>query len=179
MTGAADAGAQTASASSAARYGASLMERLPIYLNDHLTGLTAGVELARRAESSNAGSEYGEALAGLRAQVEEDRETLRDVMRRLDADEDRLKVVAGWVGEKFGRLKLNGQLLGYSPLSRLLEIEGMVIGATARRGLWRSLAALADPRLEGVDFGALESRTEAQLEVLGRLRDRAAGEALP
>ena len=37
-------------------------------------------------------------------------------------------MVAGWVAEKAGRLKLNGSLLTYSPLSRLVELEGLSLG---------------------------------------------------
>ena len=35
----------------------------------------------------------------------------------------RAKDGAAWVAEKLGRLKTNGQLTGYSPLSRLVELE--------------------------------------------------------
>ena len=155
------------------------MDRLPIYLNDHLTGATAGAELARRTAGANDGSEYGEPLGRLAEEIEEDRATLKDVMSRLDIGEDKLKVVAGWMGEKFGRLKLNGQLLGYSPLSRLIELEGLLIGSTARAAMWRSLELLGEERLEGIDFAALRTRAETQRDELAGLRDRAAAEALP
>ena len=43
---------------------------------------------------------------------------------------DRLKVAGAWAGEKAGRLKLNGHLTGYSPQSRVIELEGLVVGVT-------------------------------------------------
>jgi hypothetical protein len=36
-------------------------------------------------------------------------------------------------------LKLNGQLRGYSPLSRLDELELLQIGVAGKRRLWRAL----------------------------------------
>ena len=71
---------------------------LATYLNDHLAGATAGVELARRARGQNEGTPLGRFLEGLAAEIEDDRETLKAVMARLEVGTDRLKVVAGWVG---------------------------------------------------------------------------------
>ena len=50
-----------------------------------------------------------------------------------------------------GRLKPNGQLTGYSPLSRLVELEGLSLGITGKLGLWRALLGLVpgEPRLDG------------------------------
>jgi hypothetical protein len=101
-------------------------------------------------------------------------------MRRLDVREDRFKQVAGWSGEKLGRLKPNGQLLGYSPLSRLVEIEGLVLGVSGKRALWTSLkvALGTDPRLAGIDLDGLEERARAQRRDLEGARRQAAVAAL-
>jgi hypothetical protein len=135
---------------------------LAIYLNDHLAGSVAGVELARRAKGGNEGTEIGAVLAEVCAEIEADQETLRGVMRRLEVGEDRVKPVLGWVAEKLGRLKANGQLRGYSPLSRVVELEGLQIGVAGKRMLWRSLGHACESRLPDLDFGALEARAEAQ-----------------
>src|SRR5690349_6467802 len=94
---------------------------LPIYLNDHLAGANAGRDLARRAAHSNQGTELGDFLDWLAGEVEADRAQLVDVMERLDVSRDPLKAGAGWLAEKLGRLKPNGRLLEYSPLSRVIE----------------------------------------------------------
>ncbi len=143
---------------------------LAIYLNDHLAGSTAGVELARRARGSNEGTELGEFLATLAAEIEEDRDTLQEVMEAVSAGRDRLKVTGGWAGEKLGRLKLNGSLLSYSPLSRVVELEGLRLGVEGKACLWRMLRELADPRLSGFDFDALIARAERQRDELERRR---------
>ena len=147
---------------------------LATYLNDHLAGATAGLELAKRARGSNRGTEWGELLEQIADEIDEDRETLREVMRKLGVGEDRIKQIGAWSMEKVGRLKLNNPLLGYSPLSRVIELEGLVIGVTGKRSLWRALNRIAtgDPRLAGFDFTALAERAErlaTELET-GRLR---------
>jgi hypothetical protein len=143
---------------------------LAIYLNDHLAGSTVGVELARRARGSNEGTELGDFLATLVVEIEEDRDTLQEVMEAVGAGRDRLKVTGAWAGEKLGRLKLNGSLLGYSPLSRVVEVEGLRLGVEGKACLWKMLRELADPRLSGFDFDTLIARAERQRDELERQR---------
>ena len=104
---------------------------LAIYLNDHLAAATAGVELVRRAASSHDG-ERGDELARLADEIAEDRESLRDIMKRLDVSESTVKKSAGWAGEKVGRLKPNDHLVSRSPLSDVLELEALRAGTAAR-----------------------------------------------
>ena len=143
---------------------------LATYLNDHLAGSTVGVELARRARGSNEGSELGGFLAELTIEIEQDRATLEEVMAAVGAGRDRIKVVGAWAGEKVGRLKLNGSLLGYSPLSRVVELEGLRLGVEGKACLWRMLRELADPRLSSFDFDALIVRAERQRDGLEQRR---------
>lgn len=151
---------------------------LSIYLNDHLAGATAGVELARRAAASNRGTPLGDFLAGLAAEIGEDREALCELMSHLGVRRDRVKVAGGWVGEKLGRLKLNGQLTGYSPLSRLIELEGLHIGITGKLELWRMLRGTG--RAPGpVDLEELIGRADAQRRALAPHRKQAARIAFP
>jgi hypothetical protein len=143
-------------------------ELLPIYLNDHLAGATAGSDLAHRAAGANEGSELGDFLADFAGQLEADKAQLEDVMARLDIGRDPLKVGAGWLAEKLGRLKLNGRLLEYSPLSRVIELEGLIAGVSGKRMLWLTLAAAApdEPRIADIDFTQLVERADEQLEGL-------------
>ena len=154
--------------------------KLAIYLNDHLAGSTAGRDLARRAAGANEGNEYGEFLARLAAEIEEDRQELLDLMDRLGIGTDYPKVAAAWTMEKLGRLKLNGQLTGYSPLSRLVELEGLLAGVQGKRALWMALreAAARDTRLDEADLERLVRRADEQIEGLRRHHGNAAREAL-
>jgi hypothetical protein len=156
-------------------------ELLAIYLNDHLAGATLGVELARRLRGSNRDDpEFGPALAEVCAEIETDRETLEAVMGKLGVGRSRLKPLAAILGERLGRLKLNGQLRGYSPLSRLDELELLQIGVAGKRRLWRALehTHAGDLSGSGFELGALAERATEQLRRLEALHLKAAALAL-
>jgi hypothetical protein len=152
---------------------------LRIYLQDHLAGATGGLELARRARGANEGTPYGEPLAKITDDIEADRRSLESLMDDLGFGADRAKNLVFWAGEKAGRLKLNGQLTGYSPLSRVVELEGLITGVNAKLSLWRTLREVAEPvpELEADRLGRLIDRAEEQLATLHELRSRAGREA--
>jgi hypothetical protein len=153
---------------------------LAIYLNDHLAGATLGVELARRLRSSNRGdAEMGEPLAKICAEIEEDRETLIRLMERLNVDRNPFKPALARVAEKLGRLKLNGQLRGYSPLSRVLELEVLATGIGGKIQLWNALEQSFGESLDGFDFHALAERADKQGQRVEDLHLAAAQRALP
>jgi hypothetical protein len=156
------------------------MEKLlAIYLNDHLAGATAGVELARRLRASNeADPSFGPELAEICAEIEADRETLVAIMDRLGVGQSRIKPIAAVFAERLGRLKLNGRLWGYSPLSRLDELELLQLGVTGKRRLWRALEHTHSGDLSGFDLGALAERATGQLRRLEALHLKAATLAL-
>jgi SAM-dependent methyltransferase len=152
---------------------------LAIYVEDHLALSLGGIRLARRAAAENRGNDYGAFLAALVPQLEEDRATLRDVGRVLGRGASVLKDAAAALGELAGRLKPNGRLLSYSPLSRVWELEALLAGTESRRLLWRRIAEVArrDPRLRAFDLERPEERARAHREGLERVHRRAAREA--
>ena len=153
---------------------------LAIYLNDHLAGAIGGSELAKRTAQNNEGTEFGPPLEQLATDIDEDRKALESLMERLGIRKDVLKDAAAWMAEKVGRLKLNGQLTGYSELSRLVELEGLALGVEGKMSLWRNLGEVIDryPSIEPGEVEGLRSRAEAQREQLEELRLKAAALAL-
>ncbi|HKO25955.1 MAG TPA: hypothetical protein VJU80_00740 [Solirubrobacteraceae bacterium] len=154
------------------------MSKLGIYLNDHYAGSVAAVQLARRAARSNRGTPYGEVLATLADEIDEDRQSLRLIMQRLGIRSDPVKATVAWSAEKLGRLKLNGQLTGYSPLSRLEELEILSLGVEGKLGMWRALARGVDHGIPEAELTTLIKRAESQRRRLERQRLEAAPEAL-
>ena len=152
---------------------------LEIYLADHAAAATAGAALARRAAQNNSTNAYGHFLNGLSAAIEEDRRSLQQIIAQLGFQESRSKEAAAWLGEKAGRLKLNGRLREYSPLSRVLELEALSVGVAGKLALWESL--LAQPRvierLSGPDLAVLADRARQQRAKVEQHRLQATREA--
>jgi hypothetical protein len=155
------------------------LKRLRIFMQDHLAASTAGLELARRARGANEGTDYGQPLARLADEIEADRDALQAMMADLGFGPDRAKNLGAWTGEKLGRLKLNGQVKGYSPLSRVLELEALAAGIVAKRSLWRILLEVAaeEPRLDADRLRRLIDRAEEQRRTVEELRTLGAREA--
>lgn len=145
---------------------------LGIYLNDHLAGATGGLDLARRAAGAHRGSETGQTLERLAEEIDEDRDDLLATMRALDLPVRTYKVYLGWAAEKVGRLKANGHLLSRSPLSSLVELEGLSLGIRGKIALWRTLRVVADRdrRLDATHLDRLLTRAHEQLDVVEALR---------
>ena len=149
---------------------------LAIYLKDHHAGSTGGLEVAKRTAKANRGTEFGGPLTRLAGEIDEDRDSLKRIMDRCDVSASPVKAALAWGAERAGRLKPNGQVRGYSPLGRMVELEALVTGVSGKLSLWRALAAIApsDARLDGAALAGLEARAEDQLARLHALRDRAA-----
>jgi hypothetical protein len=147
-----------------------------IYLNDHLAGSVVGSRLVRRIVKHNEGNHYGSEAARLAEEIEQDKETLESLMDRLGVRKKKTRLAIATVGETLGRLKPNGRLIGYSPLSRVVELEGLTIGIAGKLELWQSLKATGE-QVDGIDADQLIQRAESQRDRAADLRLRAAREA--
>ncbi|MBD3580011.1 hypothetical protein ICJ52_27830 [Streptomyces sp. KD18] len=144
-------------------------------MGDHLAGATAGLELMRRIARQHRGGPAAARLARLAAEAEEDRDALREVMTALGLPLSSGRAALGRLGEKAGRLKLNGRLVSRSPLSDAVELEAMRLGVEGKADCWRSLRAVADtdPRIDRGRIDALLARARHQSALLGMLRTEA------
>jgi hypothetical protein len=149
-----------------------------IYLQDHYAGASGGEQLANRIAGALEGADKAE-MEAIAGEISEDRATLRELMESFGVDPDRIKQAAAQAGELMGRLKLNGRVLSPSPLSRVLEYEGMIMGVTGKLQLWRSLAGVSDidERLDDARLQSLIERAEDQRLRLERLHANAARKA--
>jgi hypothetical protein len=146
---------------------------LRIYLNE--AGSALGLAVTRRMARRNRGSDLGQFLEGLVREIEEDRESLLQVMRALGVPRNRAKEGAARAFERVGLLKLNGQIRGYSDLSRVLELEFLRAGVDAKRALWVSLRDTG--RSVPVDLARLIERAERQRDEIEPHRVEAARHA--
>jgi hypothetical protein len=141
---------------------------LSVYLNDHLAGATAGVNLAHRAVDG-----------AIAAEIEEDRATLIEIMDLVGVRQDPVKVALGWAALQAARLRFAAELIGHAPLSRLEQVEALALGVEGKLSLWQVLRHTlgSDPRLAPIDLEELIARARSQRRRLERLRMRAAYEA--
>jgi hypothetical protein len=149
---------------------------LGIYLNDQLAAGVLWREIARRSARSNSDNDAGAALARVADAIAEDVATFERMMERLGVRRSRVKPLLAMAGERAGRVKPNGHVLSYSPLSRFEELEFVVMGIEGKKVLWqtvRDCAGLAE-RLPDMDFDGLIERAQRQRDELEPHR-RAAG----
>ena len=85
-------------------------------------------------------------------------------MKRLEIRANLPKGAAAWASEKVGRLKLNGQIIGYSNLSKLVELEGLSVGINGKQSLWKTLKELSreDARIDDSEMDRLIERALSQ-----------------
>ncbi|MET0146796.1 MAG: hypothetical protein ABW328_18705 [Ilumatobacteraceae bacterium] len=147
---------------------------LTIYLQDHKAGAEAGLRLAERCRDHAPDGDTKDELSRLVTEIDDDRRTLATIMAGLDVDPSTVKQIAGLAAERLARLKLNGRVVRTSPLSVLVELEGLIGAVSVKRELWttlRTLAARADGR--DAELEALTERADDQRSRLQALHDRA------
>jgi hypothetical protein len=154
-------------------------ELLGTYLNDHLAGAAAGVELAEKLGATYQGTPFGATVATVAEEIKEDRETLQALMERLGIGRNPVKQATGWVFEKFTRLRFNRRLTGGEHLTRLLETETLSLGIEGKAAMWQALKAVddLDGELGKADLDRLIFRARRQREALEAHRLEAAAAA--
>ncbi len=153
---------------------------LHIYLRDHHALSTGERALARRLAGSHHDGPAAHDLAELADDVAADHAELESIMGAVGARRSTVKPLIAVLGERAGRLKLNGRLLRRSPLATVVELEMMRMVVQGKTSAWRTLRGLAhtDSRLDGARLDRLVDRAEQQAALLDRLHRGAAGEAL-
>lgn len=142
-------------------------EYLRTYLTDHWAAAGGGVALVRRIADQNRNTQWATELDDLVLQISADEQALQAIRTSLGFDVDTLSAKvrrsAVLIAERLSRLKLNGRLVSYSPLSRVLEAEGLISGITAKQRLWLALKDSVATEIPDVDFDGLVVRAESQL----------------
>lgn len=157
-----------------------LSEPLSIYLNDHLTGAFGGAALARRMADTHLDSRRAAELRQLARDVEQDRDDLVRIMKSLAVPIRHYRTWLGLAGERIARLKPNGTLTRRSPLSDLIELEGMRAGVEGKAALWQALRSITDnePRLDPGALDRLIQRATEQTRTLNRWHRTVSAEVL-
>jgi hypothetical protein len=152
-------------------------DSLTTYLNDHLAGSVAALELLDHMIRLQRGKAVQPALSEIRREVEEDQKTLQELLRAVGGKESRMRQAAAWLTEKLGRAKLQLDDSGTGELHMLEALEALALGIQGKAALWRALAAsVQPPRLP--DYPALEQRALKQFQRVEAMRLQSARAAL-
>lgn len=152
---------------------------LELYLSDHLTGATAGVNRIERMAADYVDTPVYAELAAVADAIRADRELLRTVIADLGLARKPHRQAIAWVGERVGRLKLNGRVLDRSPMTMLLEAELMRSAVNGKLGGWETLREHApDLGLDPQVFDSLIAASHEQLEALEKIHAYARARAL-
>jgi hypothetical protein len=136
------------------------------YLNDHLAGSIAAVELLDRLIEAYAGKPLERFFSDLRADVQEDQQQLKELIEKLGAEESTVRKAGAWIVEKLSRPKIDLGDSGKAELGLFLALEALILGITGKRSLWRALQAASRtaPELARLDYSGLEKRAIEQCE---------------
>ncbi|WP_435015977.1 hypothetical protein TA3x_003535 [Tundrisphaera sp. TA3] len=134
------------------------------YLNDHLSGAVAALELLDRLETAHAGAPIATLAAGLREDIAADRGVLESLMGRLGIAQAPTSKATAWLAEQAAQLKLWLDDPSGGGLRLLETFEALSLGIEGKRLMWRSLKAAAADRVEfrDLDFATLERRAVEQ-----------------
>ena len=160
-------------------YGPSVPSPLTIYLRNHEAAARAGCDLFRRTAANQRHKPYADELRQLVTEVEEDLNSLRELMRRAGVRPNLLLGSALRLAERVGRLKPNGRLLRRAPLSDLIEIEGLHDAVHAKAAGWRALAgAQQDNWSDSIGVEVLIQRAKGQVDRLAAIHQSVAADVL-
>ena len=153
---------------------------LTTYLNDHLAGSVAALEIVDHLIEHAQNSGWRTSLVQLRKDIEEDQDILRDLLKKLGGTESPVRKAAAWLSEKIGEVKLHLDDRGNGALRLFEALEALSLGIQGKLALWRALATAAErvSELQQLDYAELERRGTQQFEQADALRLEAAADAL-
>jgi hypothetical protein len=150
------------------------MKALDGYLNDHLAGSVAALELIEHWRDEYKDEPIGNFFESLKTDIEADKEMLRQVMQSLGIGESTVRQTGAWAAEKVARVRL--KIAGDQP-GLVLVLEALIMGIMGKRMLWRSLAVANVTNTAECDFEELQRRAGRQIEKAEVERERAARRA--
>jgi hypothetical protein len=151
-----------------------------VYLNDHLAGAMLGSALAEQIRDRHEGTPLGEVMRSIATQVEEDRQTLLDLMERMGTSKSPVKQATGWVAEKASRAKFSGVVSREREHGAFMALESLTLGVEGKTSMWKVLREVASqyPALASTNLNELIDRAEAQHTTLESERLAAGARAL-
>lgn len=153
---------------------------LATYLNDHLAGAMLGSNVAEQIRDRSDGTPLGATMTRIAADVEQDRDSLIDLMKALGVSRNPVKQATTWLVEIASRLKFRGATSGEPDLGLFMALETLTLGVEGKLALWHALQEIEGQHsaLVPTQLGDLIARARSQHETLERERLTAARRVL-
>ena len=141
------------------------MGNLSIYLNDHLAGSVAALQLLDHLIKTSIDPAFMAFLTKLKEEIEADQSVLENLLLRLDEEQSTARKAGAWILEKFSRLKFPAKAEDEG-LGVFQALEVLALGITGKRALWRNLASVSETvqGLRVLDYGVLQKHATEQFE---------------
>lgn len=153
------------------------MDFVGIYVNDHLAMVAGELDLAQRISRHAKDQALRDFLAEYVSVVRTQQNAMRQILKSRKGREGFLKATLVRGMEKLGRFKPNGHLLTESPLTKVVELEGLMLAADARGLFWGTVRSLR-LNVNGFDPREMRSTTEEQRSGLDFYRQLAIQQGL-
>lgn len=138
-----------------------------LYLSDHLTGATAGMERVVRMEGDFVDTPVYKQIATVADSIRRERSLLQQIIHDLGFKQKPYRQALAWVGERAGRVKLNNRIISRSPMTLVLEAELMRSAVIGKLGGWQTLHDNAeDLGLDATIFAELQDQAQEQIKLL-------------
>ncbi len=142
-------------------------DNLTTYLNDHLAGSVAALELIDDLVNVSDDASLKLFFANLKRDIEADQKILERLLEAANEDQSAIRKAAAWVTEKFAGANLGG-------LGLVQAFEMLALGIRGKELLWRTLASSNWSSLRDIDFAKLEQRAVEQQKRVEEKRMEAA-----
>src|SRR5437762_8973502 len=132
------------------------------YLNDHLAGSVAAIELIDDLVNASDDAALKQFLADLKREIESDQKVLEQLITDAGESEGVVRKAAAWLSEKAARAKFKIAGEDFGGLGLVQAFEMLALGIRGKELLWRSLTISNWPALRDVDLAKLEQRAVEQ-----------------
>ncbi len=152
---------------------------IDVYLNDHLAGATAGVDLAKQAAERHDG-ELGEFFTQLLDEISADYNTLTSLIDQMNVQGSGAKEAFAKVGASVAETKFSGDSADDPAFGTFLTLETLSIGVEGKICMWKALKVVEGdhPELASMSIDALVERGQSQRDRIEGKRLDIAGSAL-
>ena len=152
---------------------------LTTYLNDHLAGGNAALELLEQLIEHMQDPDDQAELRQIEAEIAEDKSVLLAILKGSGGKESRVRSAAALIAQKIGQVKVALDDPGDGEFRNFEALEALALGIQGKAALWRALDEVkrSVPQLDR-DYESLERRAQDQFERVDRLRLSLAHKAL-